>query len=174
MKGSLALICWCALMMLSACTREPAPAEETHAVAEDTQNVTDTQAAEDPQNVTDAQAAEDPPAESSTPAEPCEDAPDQRAMTACWGSESRTAEERVAEALKKLDALVVSKTTPAARQQLQDDQRRWQEFVAGHCGLYGEIYGGGSAGPMTIAVCRWQLAQSRLQQLTDLTAELDR
>lgn len=95
-------------------------------------------------------------------------------MTACWGSESRKEEERVAEALKKLDALVVSKTSPAAQQQLRDDQRRWQEFVEGHCGLYGEIYDGGSAGPMTMAVCRWQLAQSRLQQLTDLTEELDR
>ena len=164
MKGSLALLCLCTLAMISACSREPAPAEGTHAAAEDTQKVV----------ADDSQAAEDPAsAERAPPAEPCDDAPDQRAMTACWGSESRKQEERVAEALKKLDALIVSKTSPAARQTLQDDQRRWQEFVEGHCGLYGEIYDGGSAGPMTIAVCRWQLAQSRLQQLTDLTEELD-
>jgi uncharacterized protein YecT (DUF1311 family) len=150
MKGSLALVCLCVLAMVSACTREPAPAEETQA------------------------AVDSAPAESAPAAEPCDDAPDQRAMTACWGSESRKEEEHVAEAMKKLDALIVSKTSPAARQQLQDDQRRWQEFVEGHCGLYGEIYDGGSAGPMTMAVCRWQLAQSRLQQLTDLTEELDR
>jgi uncharacterized protein YecT (DUF1311 family) len=163
MKWSLALVCSCALAMMSACTREPAPAEDTPAAAADTQKV-----AEDV-----SQAAEDPPAE-ITPAEPCDDAPDQRAMTACWGNESHKEEERVADALKKLDALIVSKSRPAARQKLQDDQGRWQAFVEGHCGLYGEIYDGGSAGPMTIAVCRWQLAQSRLQQLTDLTAELDR
>jgi uncharacterized protein YecT (DUF1311 family) len=169
MKRSLALVSLCALVILSACSREPAPAVNTQVVADDTQS---TATAEPP-------PAEETPAENAPPAEPCDDAPDQRAMTACWGGEMRKAEERVAEALKKLDALMVtktsvSKTNPAAQQKLQDDQRRWQEFVEGHCGLYGDIYDGGSAGPMTIAVCRWQLAQSRLQQLTDLTEEIDR
>lgn len=162
MRLHVALVSLCAVLLASACAREPAPAEEMHAAAEDTQKVAD-----------DAQTAEDLPAESA-PAEPCDDTPDQRSMTACWANESRTEEQRVADALKKLETLLVSKTSPAARQQLQDDQRRWQEFVEGHCGLYGEIYDGGSAAPMTIAVCRWQLAQSRLQQLTLLTEELDR
>lgn len=110
----------------------------------------------------------------ATPTTPCADATDQRTMTACWSNASRTEEERVDAALKKLDALFASKTSPAARQQLQDDQRRWQEFVEGHCGLYGELLDGGSAAPMTVAVCRWQLAQARMQQLALLTDELDR
>lgn len=157
MRLSVTLVGLCAALLLAGCTREPAPAEETQAAAP---------AAEAP-------IAEVAPAENA-PAEPCDDAPDQRAMTACWGSEMRKEEDRVAAALAKLDALVVGKSMPAVQQQLQEDQRRWQEFVAGHCGLYGALYDGGSAGPMTVAVCRWQLAQSRVQQLADLTEDLDR
>jgi uncharacterized protein YecT (DUF1311 family) len=144
MRLNIALVGLCAMLLLSACARDPETTQETPAAAE------------------------------NTPAEPCDDAPDQRAMTACWGNESRKEQALVDAALKKLDAIVVAKAMPAAQQQLQEDQRRWQEFVEGHCGLYGALYDGGSAGPMTVAVCRWQLAQSRLQQLTDLTAELDR
>lgn len=155
MRLNVALIGLCAAFLLSACTREPAPTPAAP--------VEETPAAEAP-----AATAE------SAPAEPCDDAPDQRAMTACWGSESRKQEELVDAALKKLDAVVAAKSTSVAQQKLQDDQRRWQEFVEGHCGLYGELYDGGSAGPMTVAVCRWQLAQSRLQQLTVLTEEIDR
>lgn len=155
MRLNVALVGLCAALLLSACAREPepTPAPAPAAPIEDT-----------------------PVAETETPAaaEPCDDAPDQRAMTACWGSESRKQEELVDAALKKLDAVVAARSNPVAQQKLQDDQRRWQEFVEGHCGLYGELYDGGSAGPMTVAVCRWQLAQSRLQQLTVLTEELDR
>lgn len=168
MNSSVALISVCALTMLAACSRDPASAEDTKAAAAETQSV-----AQDEQPAQDTPAAEDTSA-GSTPPEPCDDAPDQRAMTACWANASRTEEEHVAAALKKLEALMVSKSSPAAGQKLQDDQRRWQEFVAGHCGLYGELYDGGSAGPMTVAVCHWQLAQDRIQQLTVLTEELDR
>jgi uncharacterized protein YecT (DUF1311 family) len=147
----------CAVVLISACTRGPGAAEDTHAVATEPQTV-----------------AENAPTARETSAAPCEDAPDQRAMTACWSSASRTEDERVSAALKKADALIVSKSSPAARQRLQEDQHRWQEFVEGHCGLYGELYDGGSAGPMIVAVCRWQLAQDRLQHLARLTEELDR
>ena len=154
MRLNLALIGVCAVFVFTACTREPAPAAQTPA-AEETPTVEETSAA-------------------STPPQPCDDAPDQRSITACWSDASRTEEERVAAALKKLDTLIVARSSPAAVQKLQDDQLRWQEFVASHCGLYGELYDGGSAGPMTVAVCRWQLAQDRIQQLTLLTEELDR
>lgn len=167
MRLNLALISACAVLLLSACTREPAPAEQTPA-AHETPAVQETPAPEE------TPAAEETSAEASTPPEPCDDAPDQRAMTACWSEASRTEEGRVDAALKKLDTLLGSRSSPAARQQLQEDQRRWLEFVAGHCGLYGELYDGGSAGPMTVAVCRWQLAQDRNQQLSVLTEELDR
>jgi uncharacterized protein YecT (DUF1311 family) len=160
MRLNVALIGVLAVLLLSACAKEPAPAEETPAAQE-------TSAAEETPAAEETSAA-------STPPEPCDDAPDQRSMTACWSDASRTEEERVDAALKKLDALIVNKSSPAAQQKLQDDQRRWQQFVEGHCGLYGELYDGGSAGPMTVAVCRWQLAQDRIQQLTLLTEELDR
>ena len=162
MRLNAALVSLCTVLLFSACTRDPGAAEDTRAVADDTQSVAE-----------DAPAAEDTPA-ASTLATPCDDASDQRTMTACWSKESRTEEERVDAALKKLAELFVAKTTPAAQQRLQDDQRRWKDFVEGHCGLYGELYDGGSAAPMTVAVCRWQLAQARMQQLARLTDELDR
>jgi uncharacterized protein YecT (DUF1311 family) len=165
MKLSVAVIGACALVILSACSREPAPAEKTSAATAQTQSVA--------QDELTAPAAEET-SEASTPPEPCDDAPDQRAMTACWANASRTEEEHVDAALKKLDALLVAKSSPAAHQKLQDDQGRWQQFVEGHCGMYAELYDGGSAGPMTVAVCRWQLAQDRIQQLSALTEELDR
>ena len=158
MRLNVALIGVCAVLLFTACTREPAPAEEAPAA--------ETPAVETP-------AAEETSA-ASIPPEPCDDAPDQRSMTACWSDASRTEEERVDVAFKKLEALIVSKSSPAAQQKLRDDQRRWQEFVEGHCGLYGELYDGGSAGHMTVAICRWQLAQDRNQQLSLLTEELDR
>jgi uncharacterized protein YecT (DUF1311 family) len=157
MRLNVAWVSLCAVVLVSACTRDPGAAEDTHAVATETQTV-----------------VENAPVAQDTVAGPCEDAPDQRAMTACWSSASRTEEERVDAALKKADALLVSKSGPTAGQQLQDDQRRWQEFVEGHCGLYGALYDGGSARPMTVAVCRWQLAQDRLQHLARLTQEFDR
>lgn len=159
MRLNVALLGVCAVFLFTACTREPTPAEEAPAA--------ETPATEE------APAAEETSA-ASAPPEPCDDAPDQRSMTACWSDASRTEEERVEAALKKLDTLIVAKSSPAAQQKLQDDQRRWQEFVESHCGLYGELYDGGSAGPMTVAVCRWQLAQDRNQQLTLLIEELDR
>lgn len=157
MRLNVALIGVCAVFLFTACTREPAPAQEAP----------ETPATEEAPPAEDTSAA-------STPPEPCDDAPDQRSMTACWSDASRTEEERVEAALKKLDTLIVAKSRPAAQQKLQDDQRRWQEFVESHCGLYGELYDGGSAGPMTVAICRWQLAQDRNQQLAVLTEELDR
>lgn len=95
-------------------------------------------------------------------------------MTACWTDASRTEEERVEAAVKQLDGLFADKLGAEARQHFQEDQRRWREFVAGHCDLYGEIYEGGSAAPMTVAICHWRRAQDRMQQLTFLTEELDR
>jgi uncharacterized protein YecT (DUF1311 family) len=105
---------------------------------------------------------------------PCQDALEQGAMTSCWSDVSRTEEERVEAAVKQLDALFADKLGPEARQHFQEDQRRWREFVAGHCDLYGELYEGGSAAPMTVAICHWRRAQDRMQQLTLLTEELDR
>lgn len=160
MKLNLALVSLCAVLMASACTGETPATKDTPATQE-TPVAEETAAAEDTHVA-------------STPPTPCDDAADQRAMTACWSNASRTEEERVNAVLQKLDELFASKTSPEARQQLQDDQRRWQEFVEGHCGLYGELLDGGSAAPMTVAVCRWQLAQDRIQQLTLLTEELDR
>lgn len=168
MKLSVAVIC--ALLMLSACSREPAPAETSATAAQRQSVAQDQQAGPVAEN---APAAEET-SEASTPPEPCDDAPDQRAMTACWTNASRTEEEHVDAALKKLDALLAAKSSPAAHQKLQDDQGRWQQFVEGHCGMYAELYDGGSAGPMTVAVCHWQLAQDRIQQLSALTEELDR
>ena len=95
-------------------------------------------------------------------------------MTSCWSDASRTEEERVEAAVKQLDELFADKLGPEARQHLQEDQRRWREFVTGHCDLYGELYEGGSAAPMTVAICHWRRAQDRMQQLTFLTEELDR
>ena len=86
---------------------------------------------------------------------------------------SGAAEEHVDASLKKATELLASRTTLSI-QRLQDDQRRWREFVQGHCDLYGELYEGGSAAPMSVSVCRWQLAQARIQQLAHLTEELDR
>lgn len=162
MRLNLVLAGVCAVLLFTACTREPAPvpAEETPA-ADAATPAEETGAAEES-------------AAASTPPEPCDDAPDQRSMTACWADASRTEEQRADDTLKKLDALMVARSSPAAHQKLQDDQRRWQEFVEGHCGLYGELYDGGSAGPMTVAVCHWQLAQDRIQQLTLITEELGR
>jgi uncharacterized protein YecT (DUF1311 family) len=106
-------------------------------------------------------------------ATPCEDASDQRTLTACWSKASRVAEELVDAALKKATELLASRTGPST-QRLQDDQRRWRAYVEGHCGLYGELFDGGSAAAMSVSVCRWQLAQVRIQQLADLTYEVNR
>lgn len=161
MKLIFALVSVCALATLSACSRDPAPAPDTQAAA-DEQLVAE-----------DGPTPEDTVAE-STLDEPCADALDQRAMTACWSNASRAEEERVDAALKKLDELTEAKDRSTIQQQLQEDQRRWLAFVEGHCGVYGALYEGGSAAPMTMAVCRWQLAQTRVQQLNLLTQELDR
>jgi uncharacterized protein YecT (DUF1311 family) len=110
----------------------------------------------------------------NTPATPCADARDQRTLTACWSNASRAEEERVDAAVKKVDGLLASRANSTARQRLQDDQRRWHDFVEGHCGLFGELLEGGSAAAMSVAVCRWQLAQARMEQLARLTDELDR
>lgn len=155
MKSNLALVSLWAVLLLAACARDPeVPADPP--VAQPTDTVAE-----------DALTAE-------TPATPCDDAPDQSSMTACWSKASRTEEERVDAALKKLEELFAAKASAAAQQQLRDDQRRWLEFVEGHCGLYGKLYEGGSAAPMTVAVCRWQLAQARGQQLARLIDDLDR
>jgi uncharacterized protein YecT (DUF1311 family) len=95
-------------------------------------------------------------------------------MTSCWSDASRTEEERVEAAVKQLDELFADKLSPEDRRNLQEDQRRWREFVAGHCDLYGALYEGGSAGPMTVAICHWLRAQERAKQLALLTEELDR
>lgn len=165
MKVNLALVSLCAVLMASACTGETPAAKDAIANKE-------TPAAESTPAAENTSAAQTQTA--SEPSTPCDDALDQRSMTACWSKESRAEEEQVDAALKKLDELFASKEITAARQQLQDDQRRWREFVEGHCGLYGELLDGGSAAPMTVAVCRWQLAQTRMQQLTVLTQEIDR
>jgi uncharacterized protein YecT (DUF1311 family) len=157
MKANVALVGLWAMLFVAACSRGTGSADDTPAAAE-------------PPQV----AAEETPAPAQ-PATPCDDAIDQGSMTACWGTESRKEEERVDAALKKLDVLFASKELSAtARQHLQDDQRRWREFVEGHCGLYGELFEGGSAAPMTVAICRWDLAQTRMQQLNGLTDELSR
>ena len=143
------------MLLLAACSRGTGSAEDTPAAAEPP-----------------AVAAEETQA---APATPCDDAIDQGSMTACWSTASRKEEEQVDATLKKLEALFATKElSPSARQHLQEDQRRWREFVDGHCGLYGELFEGGSAAPMTVAICRWDLAQSRMQQLNGLTDELSR
>jgi uncharacterized protein YecT (DUF1311 family) len=156
MKSNIALLGVWAVLLISACARDPAVAPEIPSSAQHT----------------DAAPEETPAAD--VPATPCEDATDQLSMTECWSQESRTAEEGVDAALKKLDELFAAKASSAARQHLQDDQRRWHEFVAGHCGLFGDLLEGGSAAPMAVAVCRWRLAQTRSQQLGLLIDELDR
>jgi uncharacterized protein YecT (DUF1311 family) len=148
MRLSLALVASWAALMCSACTGDTPAAQDPPVVAERTEPASKT-------------------------AMPCEDATDQLSMTTCWSQASRTEEERVEASLKQLDELFASKR-PSAGPRLQDDQRRWHAFVEGHCGLYGELLEGGSAAPMTVAVCRWQLAQARMQQLAHLIAELDR
>jgi len=144
------------LLLISACDRKAdVPAEPPAAVSE-TEPV-----------------AEETTAEDAAPT-PCQDALEQGAMTACWTDVSRTEEERVDAAVKQLEQLFADKLGPEARKHFQEDQRRWREFVEGHCDLYGELYEGGSAAPMTVAICHWRRAQDRMQQLTYLTEELDR
>ena len=155
MKLNLVLVGVGAVLLASGCARDPGVTPEPPSVAQQ------------------ADAAKEDTSASDTPATPCEDALDQSSMTACWSQASQSEEERVEATLKHLDELFASKRA-AARPRLQDDQRRWREFVNGHCGLYGELFEGGSAASMTVSVCRWQLAQARLEQLGAMTDELDR
>jgi uncharacterized protein YecT (DUF1311 family) len=158
MRSNLAWFGISVLLLISACERSsegtaepPAAAVQTEPVAEETST-----------------------ADASPTTTPCQDAVEQGAMTACWSDASRTEEEHVEAAVKQLDQLFADKLGAEAQKHFQEDQRRWREFVSGHCDLYGEIYEGGSAAPMTVAICHWKRAQDRMQQLTFLTEELDR
>jgi uncharacterized protein YecT (DUF1311 family) len=157
LQSNLAWVGLSVLLLVAACDRNSEGTAEPPAAATQTEPV-----------------AEETPTADASPTTPCQDAVEQGAMTSCWSDASRTEEERVEAAVKQLDELFAEKIGPEARQHFQEDQRRWREFVAGHCDLYGEIYEGGSAAPMTVAICHWKRAQDRMQQLTFLTEELDR
>lgn len=106
--------------------------------------------------------------------DPCQDAHDQREMTACWGTAARDAESRVDDLVGKLNARLAEIQRDDAAELLRSIQNEWGRYRDAECNLAQMRWEGGSGANMAKAVCRNRLASERANRLEDDLEEWSR
>ena len=101
---------------------------------------------------------------------PCADAVTQAESTACWSREARAAEAQAAEAFDRLTETLGSQAA-ATSSLAATAEEQWVRYRDASCALQAARFGGGSAAPRAVAICRWRLARAHAADLRVIAEE---
>lgn len=106
-----------------------------------------------------------------TPQDNCQQAQNQRELTACWGHVAKDAEKSLSETYEKAVARLQAGKMNGALELLKRAQVKWESYRDAQCATVSKLYEGGSAESMEEASCRARLANQRKDDLNIMLAD---